>query len=845
MQTQIETYNLRRFKGKKNKKITTEIENLSYVENCIIDNVEKEWILKVNYSFENEELFNTKLPKYIKAILAIVQKFEPKALFDIQEEKEVYRKVVYLKGLDCAHCAARIESIAKRQFEHEQLIVDFATTRFIIETTDKELADDIVEEVSNVAHRVDPRIVVQDGSVAKKTYDEYEKEKKDIVFYILSGLGFILLIIALFLEHDIVLKQMLHSEMEVGQWFFQVYSPIGTVLFSISFVLLSYKVLWQFVKNLFTGHLLDENFLMTIASIGSIINAHFFEAISVMVLFQVGEMIQEKVVNNSRKSISNLLKLDVKKAKIKVKGEIVEVDVETIIPGDIICINKGEMIPLDGKLLSERASLDTKNITGESLQRVVKTNEEVFAGSINMSNTIEVCATKVYTDSMITKILDTVQNATSIKSKSEKFITKFSKVYTPIVVAIAVLVAGIGFVVNKWGLFGFSADTIEALKWIYRGSIFLVISCPCALVISIPLCYFKGLGLASSRGILVKGSNYLESLSNTKKIIFDKTGTITTGDFAITEVVCVKEDVTEKDLLKYIAYVEYYATHPVGIAFVDMYGRQNVFTEIISEFEDIQSRGCSALINGQRYYVGSHKLMEENGIAIEQVEANGLVIYISKGKEYLGYVVVGDRIKENAQEVISSLRKQGVDEISVFTGDSQHIGEYVGSVIGVDKVYCNLLPNQKVEKLQEVKEQANEKEHIAFVGDGLNDAPVIASADIGIAMGSSASDATISISDVVIMSENLAKVDEIIYIAKKTKQKVIQNIVFCLVVKISIMIFNFASSFIPDTSVPVWLAIFADVGVSLIAITNSMIMMRRFRKASKQEVDKDNTDEKE
>lgn len=838
MQTQIETYNLRRFKGKKNKKITSEIENLSYVENCIIDNVEKEWILKVNYSFENEELFNTKLPKYTKAILAIVQKFEPKALFDIQEEKEVYRKVVYLKGLDCAHCAARIESIAKRQFEHEQLIVDFATTRFIIETTDKELADDIVEEVSNVAHRVDPRIVVQDGSVAKKTYDEDEKEKKDIVFYILSGLGFILLIIALFLEHDIVLKQMLHSEMEVGKWFFQVYSPIGTVLFSISFVLLSYKVLWQFVKNLFTGHLLDENFLMTIASIGSIINAHFFEAISVMVLFQVGEMIQERVVNNSRKSISNLLKLDVKKAKIKVKGEIVEVDVETIIPGDIICINKGEMIPLDGKLLSERASLDTKNITGESLQRVVKTNEEVFAGSINMSNTIEVCATKVYTDSMITKILDTVQNATSIKSKSEKFITKFSKVYTPIVVAIAVLVAGIGFAVN---IFGPSADTIEALKWIYRGSIFLVISCPCALVISIPLCYFKGLGLASSRGILVKGSNYLESLSNTKKIIFDKTGTITTGDFAITEVVCVKEDITEKDLLKYIAYVEYYATHPVGIALVDMYGRQNVFTEIISEFEDIQSRGCSALINGQRYYVGSHKLMEENGIAIEQVEANGLVIYISKGKEYLGYVVVGDRIKENAQEVISSLRKQGVSEISVFTGDSQHIGEYVGSAIGVDKVYCSLLPNQKVEKLQEVKEQINEKEHIAFVGDGLNDAPVIASADIGIAMGSSASDATISISDVVIMSENLAKVDEIIYIAKKTKQKVIQNIVFCLVVKILIMIINF----IPSIPVPVWLAIFADVGVSLIAITNSMIMMRRFRKASKQEVEKDNTDEKE
>ena len=371
-----------------------------------------------------------------------------------------------------------------------------------------------------MAHRVDPRIVVQDGTVAKKTYDDDVKEKKDIVFWVLSTIGMILLTIAVILEFDIVSAQFHHSEMQVGQWFFEVYSPIGTILFSISFLLLSYKVLWQFFRNLFTGHLLDENFLMTIASIGSIINAHFLEAVSVMVLFQVGEMIQERVVNSSRKSISNLLKLDVKKAKIKVKGELVEVDVESILPGDVVSINKGEMIPLDGKLISEHANLDTKNITGESLHRIVKSNEDVYAGSINMSNTIEVVATKIYSDSMITKILDAVQNATSIKSKSEKFITKFSKVYTPIVVFFAVAVALIGFVVNKWGMFGLTPNTIEGLKWIYRGSIFLVISCPCALVISIPLCYFKGLGLASSRGILVKGSNYLEALSNVKKVIY-------------------------------------------------------------------------------------------------------------------------------------------------------------------------------------------------------------------------------------------------------------------------------------------------------------------------------------
>ena len=430
---------------------------------------------------------------------------------------------------------------------------------------------------------------------------------------------------------------------------------------------------------------------------------------------------------------------------------------------------------------------------------------------------------------MITKILDSVQNATSIKSKSEKFITKFSKVYTPIVVGCALAVAGIGFINNIFGIVG-EKNVVEALNWIYRGSIFLVISCPCALVISIPLCYFKGLGTASSRGILVKGSNYLESLSKVRKVVFDKTGTITTGEFTITQNVPVKEGVTQKDLLKYVAYTEYYASHPVGIALVDMYGRQNVFTEIISDFKDIQSRGCTAIINGYKYYVGSYLLMQESDIAVDQISANGLVIYVARNKEYLGYIVVGDRIRDDAAEVIKSLRKQGIDEVSIFTGDNQRIGEYVGALVGANKVYTSLLPDHKVEKLKELKENLpNQKESIAFIGDGLNDAPVIASADIGIAIGSGASDATIAISDVVIMNENLRKVEELIYIAKKTKQKVIQNIVFCLVIKVIIMVLNL----IPAIEVPVWLAIFSDVGVSLIAIANSMIALGRFKREEK------------
>lgn len=831
MYTKLEIYNLRKFKGKKIKKIREKIEQLEYVENCLFEKEDSAYVLKVNYAFENENNVEKKIIQYSKTILNIIRKFESKAEFDIQEDEEIYRKVVYLKGLDCAHCAARIESIAKKQFNHEQIVVDFASTRFIIETTDKELAEDIVAEVTNVAHRVDPRIVVQDANVVKKEYQEEEKEKLDIPFIILSALGIIFFVIAVVLEWDTITNH----EMKTT-WFFEAYDWPGTICFLLAYGLLSYKVLTRFAKNIFKGQFLDENFLMTIASIGAIINSYYTEAIIIMVLFQIGEIIQDKAVNKSRKSISNLLKLDVKKAKIKVKGELVEVDVETVLPKDIISINKGEMIPLDGKLLSEHAVLDTKNITGESLHRDKKQNENVFAGSINMSDTIEIEVTKVYSDSMITKILDSVQNATSIKSKSEKFITKFSKFYTPIVVGIALLVAVIGFCICQFVL----NEPKEALNWIYRGTVFLVISCPCALVISIPLSYFKGLGVASSRGILVKGSNYLEALSNVKKIVFDKTGTITTGEFSITEICLKKEDVTEKDLIKYIAYTEYYATHPIGNALVELYGRQNIFSEIISEFHDIQSRGCTAVINGNKYFVGSYTLMEENEIEVEKVDANGLVIYVARGKEYLGYIVVGDKIKDNAKYVMQNLRKQGIDNISIFTGDSKNIGEYVGKTLGVNNVYCNLLPDQKVEKLQELKETSSKNEKIAFVGDGLNDAPVIASADIGIALGATASDATIAISDIAVMDNNLAKVEEAIYIAKHTKRKVIQNIVFSLVVKIIIMIL----SLIPEFTLPVWLAVFGDVGVSLIAIGNSMLAMTRFKKEKKKNKLENKTNEK-
>lgn len=828
MYTLVENYTLKKFKGLKNKKIIHDIEKLSMVDSAVLLNEENETILRIDYRFQSENEKNKRINNVQKQILKIIQRYEKNASFDIVVNKEVYRRVLYLKGLDCAHCASRIETIAKKQFNHEQIVVDFATGRFIIETTDEELVDDIEAEVTNVAHRVDPRIIVQDATMVKKEYkNEEEKKKVDVLFIVLFSIGVVALFTAIALQWDAVLEHILAKE-EQSKPFWQSYGIASSICFIIAYILMSYKVLGKFFSNLFKGQFFDENLLMTVATIGAIVNSYYTEAIMIMVLFQIGEAIQEHAVNRSRHSIKSLLAIDVKRARLKVNNEVVEVDVESVLPGDVIRINKGEMIPLDGTLLSNRASLDTKNITGEYVHRIVKKNEEVLAGTINMSDVIEIKVTKIYSDSMITKILDSVENASAYKAKSEKFITKFSKIYTPVVVGLAITVAVVGFLIS-WLIY--QNTPTEALEWVYRATIFLVISCPCALVISIPLCYFSGIGVASSDGILIKGSNYLESLSNAKEVVFDKTGTITKGEFKINDVVIVDPAITENDIKKYIIYTEYYSNHPIGIALVEGYGRNNVFTEIISDFREIQSRGAQATINNNQITIGNGILMEELGIKAPSVEGNGLVIHVAKNNKYIGYVIVGDEVKENASETVINLRKRGIEKIALLTGDSEKIGQNVGNIIGADDVYCNLLPVQKVEKLQELKGNIPYKNgRVVYVGDGLNDAPVISSADIGVAMGSNASDATIEVSDVVIMSEDIGKIDDLILIAKKTKHKVIQNIVFSLIVKICIMI----CSVIPAITVPVWIAVFADVGVSLIAIANSMWLLRLFRKRQKQ-----------
>lgn len=828
MYTLVENYTLKKFKGLKNKKIIHDIEKLSMVDSAVLLNEENETILRIDYRFQSENEKNKRINNVQKQILKIIQRYEKNASFDIVVNKEVYRRVLYLKGLDCAHCASRIETIAKKQFNHEQIVVDFATGRFIIETTDEELVDDIEAEVTNVAHRVDPRIIVQDATMVKKEYkNEEEKKKVDVLFIVLFSIGVVALITAIALQWDAVLEHILAKE-EQSKPFWQSYGIASSICFIIAYILMSYKVLGKFFSNLFKGQFFDENLLMTVATIGAIVNSYYTEAIMIMVLFQIGEAIQEHAVNRSRHSIKSLLTIDVKRARLKVNNEVVEVDVESVLPGDVIRINKGEMIPLDGTLLSNRASLDTKNITGEYVHRIVKKNEEVLAGTINMSDVIEIKVTKIYSDSMITKILDSVENASAYKAKSEKFITKFSKIYTPVVVGLAITVAVVGFLMS-WLIY--QNTPTEALEWVYRATIFLVISCPCALVISIPLCYFSGIGVASSDGILIKGSNYLESLSNAKEVVFDKTGTITKGEFKINDVVIVDPAITENDIKKYIIYTEYYSNHPIGIALVEGYGRNNVFTEIISDFREIQSRGAQATINNNQITIGNGILMEELGIKAPSVEGNGLVIHVAKNNKYIGYVIVGDEVKENASETVINLRKRGIEKIALLTGDSEKIGQNVGNIIGADDVYCNLLPVQKVEKLQKLKGNIPYKNgRVVYVGDGLNDAPVISSADIGVAMGSNASDATIEVSDVVIMSEDIGKIDDLILIAKKTKHKVIQNIVFSLIVKICIMI----CSVIPAITVPVWIAVFADVGVSLIAIANSMWLLRLFRNRQKQ-----------
>lgn len=573
--------------------------------------------------------------------------------------------------------------------------------------------------------------------------------------------------------------------------------------FLAAYIVAGYRTVFTAVTGIFHGQLLDEHFLMTIASLGAAYCGDYPEAVAVMLFYQVGEFFEHYAVNSSRKSISELMDIKAEYANKLVDGKEITVEPEELVLEDIILIKPGEKIPVDGVIIEGSSSLDTAALTGESIPRDVSKGEGIVSGAINLTGVLKVKVTRLYEDSTVAKVLDLVENSSSRKAKVEKFITKFAHYYTPIVVLLAVLLAVIPPLV-------ISGETFQ--EWIYRAMIFLVISCPCALVISVPLSLFAGVGSASRQGILVKGSNYLEALAHVKAFAFDKTGTLTTGRFAVTKIHSAGT-VTEEQLLEIAAYGESLSNHPIAASITAHYGQ--VDNSQIADYKELSGKGISGEYKGEKIYCGNSRLMKDLDIAYAEPSEIGSVVHVARGDQYLGYIVVSDTIRENSAQTISDLKKLGVEQTIMLTGDRKEIADSVASDIGITDVLSELLPEDKVNALESVLD-TGETGRLVFVGDGINDAPVLARADVGIAMGAFGSDAAIEAADVVIMADDISKLVTVTKIARKTLRICMQNVVFALVVKFAIMALGALGM------ATMWDAVFADVGVAFIAILNAM-----------------------
>ena len=583
---------------------------------------------------------------------------------------------------------------------------------------------------------------------------------------------------------------------------------INNALYIIAYLIVGLEIVRKALRNIIRGKVFDENFLMTVATIGAFGIGEFPEAVAVMLFYQIGELFQSYAVDKSRKSISTLMNIRPDFANVDRNGNIEKVDPDDVKIGEIILVKPGEKIPLDGYVIEGSSTLDTKALTGESLPREIKEGEDVLSGVINLNGVIKIKVTKEYGESTVSKILDLVENASSKKSKSENFITKFARYYTPIVVIIAVFLAILPPLIIKDAMFS---------DWLYRALSFLVVSCPCALVISIPLSFFGGIGGASRIGILIKGSNYLEQLSNTEIIVFDKTGTLTEGVFEVQKVNSI--DMSEEELLKITAYSENYSNHPIALSVKKAYGKEINEDEIL-ETQELSGLGVIAKINGQEILVGNEKLMSENQINFTKCNDIGTILHVAIDKKYVGYIVIADKIKEDAKSTIKNLKKNSIKQTIMLTGDKKNVGESVANELGIDKVYAELLPDGKVRQVESFLKETTEKGKLAFVGDGINDAPVLAISDIGIAMGGLGSDAAIEAADIVLMTDEPSKIVNAIQISKKTMRIVKENIIFAISIKVLVLIL---SAFGVST---MWEAVFADVGVSIIAIINALRVLK-------------------
>ncbi|KGM98043.1 ATPase [Clostridium novyi A str. 4552] len=703
------------------------------------------------------------------------------------------KKEIILEGLCCANCAAKIERSVNKLDDVDNAHLDFVSKKLTIEAKNSDKIEDALNKAIKIVNNIEPDVKIIFESDHKSQGHDHshihshgeEASKKDFIIF---GLGTMIFIVAMVFKFSF---------------------KIELSLFLISYILIGGEVVLRALKNILRGQIFDENFLMVIATVGAFSIKEFPEGVAVMLFYQIGEFFQDKAVERSRGSISALMNIRPDYANIKIGENIKKVYPEDVKINDVIVVKPGEKIPLDGLVVEGNSMIDTSALTGESIPREVQVGSEVLGGFLNRNGLLAIKVTKEFKESTVSKILDLVQNASSKKAATENFITKFARFYTPVVVITAVMLAIIPpLVIND----------AEFSKWLYRALIFLVVSCPCALVVSIPLSFFGGIGAASRNGVLVKGGNYLEALNSVETVIFDKTGTLTKGVFNVTEVSPVN-GITKEGLLKYAAYAESYSNHPIATSILNYYNKL-VNKEEIEDYNEIFGHGISISFKGKQILVGNNKLMDKENIKYSKVKDIGTIIYVAVDKEYKGYILISDEIKEDSKETIKSLKDIGVKKTVMLTGDSKEVGEKVASVLGVDEAYTELLPNNKVEKLEEVYRNKSSRGKVIFVGDGINDAPVLARADIGIAMGGLGSDAAIEAADVVIMTDEPSKIVSAIKIARKTRRIVLQNITFALGVKLIVLILGAVGI------ANMWEAVFADVGVALIAVLNAMRVLK-------------------
>ena len=682
-----------------------------------------------------------------------------------------------LEGLNCANCARKIEEKVGKMEGVKESNLNFTTTTLNVKLERKVKEEHAINEIKKIVEALEPHVKVEKKVSGKTNVQRAKFEVKPTLI-----IGTILYLIAVICDFK---------------------GALALILFVASYLLIGGKVVLTAIKNIARGQLFDENFLMTVATIGAFSISEYPEAVAVMLFYEIGETIQGYAVNKSRSSISSLMDIRADYANIIIDGKEKKVSPETVKVEDIILVKPGEKIPLDGIVVEGESFVDTSALTGESVPRKIAVNDEILSGGINTNGVLKVKVTKKFGESTVSRILEMVENAANKKANTEKFITKFAKVYTPIVVALAILIAVVPSIFIKDALFS---------TWLYRALVFLVVSCPCALVVSVPLGFFAGIGGASKKGVLVKGSNYLELLKDLETVVFDKTGTLTEGVFTVTEI--NTNNIQKEKLIEVAAMAESFSNHPIAISIIKEYGKE-IDKEVIEEYEEIAGHGIKAVINNEEILIGNAKLMNQFNISYNEVDSIGTVVYCAINGEFKGSIVISDKIKENAAEALINLKAAGVKKTVMLTGDNKKTAEKVGEKVNIDEVHSELLPLGKVKEVEKLLKASNKNGRLAFVGDGVNDAPVLARADIGIAMGGIGSDAAIEAADVVLMKDDINALVDAINVSKKTNKILWQNIIFALGVKVIVMVlgtFGIAN---------MWTAVFADVGVTIIAIINS------------------------